>query len=262
MRKINEEVRKINKITKITVLIVLIALFSGALVSANIGSWGLSFPTPGSTPKGNETADYLKDFDAYYVGNANEKIIYLTFDGGYEAGYTEGILDVLKKHNVPAAFFLTGNTIRDNSEMIRRMANEGHIVANHTFSHPNMTNITDLDAFRAELEKSEELYKSITGQEMPKYYRPPEGKYSELNLRMAKELGYKTMFWSLAYVDWNDNAQPSKEQAFSKLIPRIHPGAIVLLHNTSKTNADIMEELILKYREMGYEFRSLDYLVK
>jgi len=115
-----------------------------------------------------------------------------------------------------------------------------------------------LTAFRAELEKSEELYKTITGKDMPKYYRPPEGKYSEQNLQMAKELGYKTMFWSLAYVDWNDNSQPSKDEAFSKLIPRIHNGAIILLHNTSETNSVILEDLILKYKEMGYEFKSLD----
>jgi len=256
------EVRKINKIIKSIVALFALALVVSILASAAAGSWGLSFPTPGSTPKGNETADYLRDFDSYFVGNPDDKVIYLTFDGGYEAGYTDGILDVLRQHNVPAAFFLTGNTIRDNPELIHRMEAEDHIVANHTMSHPNMTKITDLEAFRAELEKSEELYKSITGKPMPKYYRPPEGKYSEGNLKMAKELGYKTIFWSLAYVDWNDNAQPSKDEAFSKLIPRIHPGAVILLHNTSKTNATIMEELILKYREMGYEFKSLDYLVR
>jgi len=255
-------VRKIKKIAKLLLVTLAITLFASVLASANVGSWGLSFPTEGETPKGNESADYLSKFDSYFVGNPDEKVIYLTFDGGYEAGYTEGMLDVMKRHNVPSAFFLTGNVIRDNPELINRMAAEGHIVANHTFSHPNMTNISDLAAFRAELEKSEEIYKTITGKEMPKFYRPPEGKYSESNLEMAQKLGYKTIFWSLAYVDWNDNAQPTKDAAFSKLIPRIHPGAVILLHNTSRTNSEILEELILKYQEMGYEFRSLEDLVR
>jgi len=250
------------KIIKIIVAILAATLFFGTFVTASGNGWGLSFPTPGETPKGNECTDYLKKFDAYFVGNPDENVIYLTFDGGYEAGYTDGILDVLKANKVPAAFFLTGNTIRDNPDLIRRMVADGHIVANHTFSHPNMTKITDINAFHAELQKSEEQFEEITGQKMPKYYRPPEGKYSESNLQMAKELGYKTMFWSLAYVDWNDNAQPTKDEAFSKLLPRVHPGAIILLHNTSETNSVIMEELILKYREMGYEFKSLDYLVR
>ena len=246
------------KISKLIILTLVITLSFGVLASANIGSWGLSFPTPGEPPNGNESSDYLKKFDAYFVGDTNKKVIYLTFDGGYEAGYTDGMLDIMAKHKVPSAFFLTGNVIRDNPDLIKRMESEGHIVANHTMSHPNMTNITDINAFRAELEKSEEFYKTATGKDMPKYYRPPEGKYSEQNLQMAKDLGYKTMFWSLAYVDWNDNAQPSKDEAFSKLIPRIHNGAIILLHNTSKANSIILEDLILEYQKMGYEFRSLN----
>lgn len=138
------------------------------------------------------------------------------------------------------------------------MVDEGHIVANHTYSHPNMSKISSLDAFRNELEKLEAAYEKVTGQKMVKYYRPPQGKYSESNLKMAKEMGYKTFFWSLAYVDWYNDKQPTKEQAFNKLLGRIHPGAIVLLHSTSKTNGEIIDELIAKWKEMGYSFGSLE----
>ena len=237
-------------------------LFPSTIVSAKDGNWGISHSNPGTTPTGNESAEYLKEFNAYYVGNPDEKVIYLTFDAGFENGYTESVLDSLKKNDVPATFFLVGTYIRDNAELVKRMVDEGHIVANHTMSHPDMSAILDKDVFIKELSQTENFYKSVTGKDMPKYYRPPRGTYSESNMKMANELGYKTIFWSLAYVDWNVDKQPSKEEAFSKLIPRIHPGAVVLLHNTSKTNADILDELIGEYKKLGYEFKSLDDLTK
>ena len=140
------------------------------------------------------------------------------------------------------------------------MVREGHIVGNHTYHHPDMSLISDKESFKKELTSLEELYKEITGEEMPKYYRPPQGKFSEENLRMADELGYKTIFWSLAYVDWYKDDQPTKEQAFSKLIPRIHPGAVVLLHSTSDTNEMILDELLTKWKDLGYTFKTLDDL--
>ena len=140
------------------------------------------------------------------------------------------------------------------------MVSEGHTVGNHTYSHPDMSAISTEDAFREELSKLEEEYKSVTGKEMLKYYRPPQGKYSEANLKMAKDLGYRTIFWSLAYVDWYESDQPTKEEAFNKLIPRVHPGAIVLLHSTSKTNAEILDELLIKWENMGYKFKSITEL--
>jgi len=202
----------------------------------------------------------LLKHDAFFVGG-QEKIIYLTFDAGFENGHTAPILDVLKKTQVPAAFFLVGTYIRDNPELVTRMVEDGHIVANHTMSHPDMSAISDMQSFKNELAKTEEVYKNIIGEDMPKYYRPPRGVYNEANLRMAKELGYKTVFWSLAYVDWYVDKQPSHEAAFSKLLPRAHPGMVLLLHSTSKTNAEILEELITKYREMSYEFKDLNDLV-
>ena len=187
-------------------------------------------------------------------------MIYLTFDAGYENGCTEKILDVLKKHEVKAAFFLVGNYIEKNADLVRRMVAEGHIVGNHTMHHPDMSKLEAKEDFAKELTDLEALYRSITGQEMPKYYRPPQGIYSKDNLRYAKELGYKTVFWSLAYVDWNNDKQPSADTAFSKLIPRIHDGAVVLLHSTSQTNAEIMDELLTRWKEMGYRFESIDKL--
>ena len=192
------------------------------------------------------------------MGDPGEKVIYLTFDAGYENGNTEKILDALKKHGVHAAFFVVGNYLETSPDLVKRMADEGHIVGNHTYHHPDMSKISDKQSFEKELKDLEALYTKVTGQTMKKYYRPPQGKYSENNLKMAQEMGYKTFFWSLAYVDWYQDKQPSKEEAFKKLLGRIHPGAIVLLHSTSDTNGAILDELLTKWEEMGYHFATLD----
>ena len=237
---------------------VAISIFSAS--DLETGSWGLSFRTEGAAPIGNAGKDQLKVYDAAYIGDVTEKVLYLTFDAGYENGCTGKILDVLKQQEVPAAFFLVGNYIEKNADLVRRMAQEGHIVANHTMHHYDMSKLSDKAAFVKELTDLEALYKQTTGQEMPKYYRPPQGIYSEENLKMAQELGYKTVFWSLAYVDWNNDSQPTKEEAFSKLLPRTHNGAVVLLHSTSRTNAEILDELLTKWKEEGYRFGSIEEL--
>ena len=224
------------------------------------GNWGLSFQEKGKAPVANAPADYLKKFDAYYAEQTDEKVLYITFDAGFENGNTEAILDALKKHNAPATFFLVGNYLETAPELVKRMVDEGHIVGNHTWSHPDMSKISTEEAFREELVRVEEKFKEVTGREMQKFYRPPQGKYNEQNLEMAKKFGYKTVFWSLAYVDWYQDKQPTREQAFEKLLPRVHPGAIVLLHSTSQTNGQILDELLTKWEEMGYTFRSLDQL--
>ena len=202
----------------------------------------------------------MRKYAAAYLGDTSEKVIYLTFDAGYENGATEKILDTLQKHNVKAAFFLVGNYIERNADLVRRMVEEGHTVGNHTMHHPDMSKISDMQAFSKELRDLEDLFREKTGQELPKYYRPPQGIYSEENLKMAKDLGYKTVFWSLAYVDWKNDSQPTREQAFAKLLPRIHPGAVVLLHSTSETNAEILDELLKKWEEMGYRFGTMEEL--
>jgi len=228
--------------------------------SVQTGSWGLSYSVEGATPQGPASAQILAKYDAAYVGDTTEKVLYLTFDAGYENGCTASILDTLKKHDAPAAFFLVGNYLEKNADLVRRMADEGHTVANHTMHHPDMSAIRDEAAFRKELQDLETLYTSITGRQLSRFYRPPQGIYSEENLKMAQAMGYKTVFWSLAYVDWNNDRQPTAEYAFSKLMPRTHNGAVVLLHSTSATNAEILDQLLTRWEEMGYTFGTLDAL--
>jgi len=226
------------------------------------GAWGLSFRQENAPPIGPASAEELARFQAAYLGDTEEKVIYLTFDAGYENGCTAQILDVLKDHNVPAAFFLVGNYMERNADLVRRMVEEGHIVGNHTMHHRDMSQLKEKEAFTKELTDLETLFQQITGKELPKYYRPPQGTYSQDNLIMARDLGYSTVFWSLAYVDWNNDAQPTAEEAFSKLLPRIHNGAVVLLHSTSQTNAKIMDALLTKWKAMGYTFGTLEDLFK
>lgn len=243
---------------------VLAALGAGFLVLRGsvleTGNWGLSFRQEGQPPVGNAGKKQLRQYDAAYIGDTEDKVLYLTFDAGYENGCTEKILDTLKQHDVKAAFFLVGNYIEKNADLVRRMAEEGHIVGNHTMHHPDMSKLSDKAAFSKELTDLEALYRETTGKDLPKFYRPPQGIYSEENLKMAQELGYKTVFWSLAYVDWNNDAQPTAETAFSKLLPRTHNGAVVLLHSTSRTNAEILDQLLTKWKDMGYRFATLEEL--
>lgn len=223
--------------------------------------WGLGFSEEGQPPTGMATVEELKEYQTYFLGDTAQKKLYLTFDAGYENGNTEPILDALKKHKVKATFFVVGHYLETAPELVERMVEEGHTVGNHTYHHYDMSKISDKASFTEEIQSVEEKYQEITGKEMVKYYRPPQGKYSLENLNMAKELGYHTFFWSLAYVDWNQNAQPSHDDAFEKLMSRVHPGAIVLLHNTSSTNAEIMEELLTKWEAEGYSFGTLDELI-
>ena len=184
----------------------------------------------------------------------------MTFDCGYENGYTPAILEALEKHNVKAAFFVVGNYLETSPDLVKRMVEEGHIVGNHTYHHPDMSQISDPASFQKEITSLEKKYQEITGVERQKFYRPPQGKYSESNLKMAQELGYQTVFWSLAYVDWYVDQQPTQEEAYAKLLPRIHPGAVVLLHSTSKTNAEILDDLLTMCEQVGYTFGTLNEL--
>ena len=263
-----------------------------AIETAADGNWGLSFQQDNAAPVGNATPEYLAKYNAYYIAGAGaagksgagaagksgagadsgtgtdapdsdtaaKKPVYLTFDAGYENGYTAEILDILKKKEVSAAFFLVGNYIEENPELVKRMEAEGHIVGNHTMHHPDMSGIIDEEAFKEEITELEDAYKSVVGKELPKFYRPPQGKYCEANLEQASRMGYTTVFWSLAYVDWLENDQPEETESINLLNKRIHPGAIVLLHSTSKTNCKIMERLIDGWKNQGYEFRSISEL--
>ncbi len=233
-----------------------------AVMNAAEGSWGLSFQEEGKPPVANATREELAQYGAWYAQDTQEKIIYLTFDCGYENGNTPAILSALKKHNAPATFFVVGNFVEDNPELVKQMISEGHTVGNHTMHHPDMSKIAQISAFEKEIGDLEHIFEEVTGQEISRYYRPPQGKYSEANLKMAQQLGYQTFFWSLAYVDWYEDQQPTKEEAFEKLLGRIHPGAIVLLHNTSATNGAILDELLTKWEEMGYKFGCLKDLTE
>lgn len=271
LRSLSE--RKKKKIRSALAAVVLVLALAGAgtiydmwfgpavVTSAEVTNWGLSFPTPGQPPVGNATSEELEELSARYLGDPSQSVIYLTFDAGFENGNTPQILDALKKHHAPAAFFLVGNYLETAPDLVRRMVDEGHVVGNHTMSHPDMSKIADLETFQKELQGVEDLYREVTGEEMVKLYRPPQGKFNLDNLKQAQQLGYTTVFWSLAYVDWYTDNQPTKEQAFDKLLPRIHNGAIVLLHSTSSTNAQILDELLTKWEQAGYSFGNLKDLI-
>lgn len=215
-------------------------------------------------PKCDSNMQYIEEYDGYYIDHAHgdaceEKVIYLTFDAGYENGNVEKILDTLKEENVPGAFFILGNLIERNGELVRRMADEGHIVANHTYSHGDMTKV-NADSFNAELEKLSEAYKELTGKDMPRYFRPPEGKFSRSMMENAKNAGYKTIFWSFAYADWDNGKQPDCAYAKEKILSNIHNGAVLLLHPTSSTNAAVLGDVIKELKGQGYRFGTLDEL--
>jgi peptidoglycan-N-acetylmuramic acid deacetylase len=219
-------------------------------------------PRNDGTPSGEPQAilDLLSKYSAYYVGDTSKKILYITFDEGYENGYTSQILDILKKHNVKAAFFVVKPYITSNEEIIKRMVEEGHLVCNHSTNHPSMASIKDKNRFIQEFTGVEEAFTKVTGKEIPKFFRPPMGKYSELSLHYTADLGYKTIFWSFAYDDWNIKKQPSSEYARKKILQRTHNGAIILLHAVSKTNADLLDEIITEWKSQGYEFKTLEDL--
>ena len=248
------------------VLIVLILIFAFSFgASAEGMSWYCKREKDHKQPRADANMSYIENFGGYYVdknhGDENgDKVVYLTFDAGYENGNVSKILDTLKEEGVTGAFFVLEHLIRENKELVMRMAEEGHTVCNHTCSHRDMTKVTSREDFALELSSLEKIYNETTGYEMTKYYRPPEGRFDEKTLKWADELGFKTIFWSLAYADWDNNKQPTKDYAFSKLLPRIHNGAVLLLHSTSKTNAEILDELLTRYKEMGYQFASLDAL--
>jgi peptidoglycan-N-acetylmuramic acid deacetylase len=208
--------------------------------------------------------DFIKKYNAYYVNEqaTDEKVIYLTFDAGYENGNVEKILNILRDEKIPAAFFILEHLITNNGSLVCRMAEEGHLVCNHTARHRNMTLLHTREEFAAELSALESVYEATTEGKMAKYYRPPEGTFSEENLQFAKELGYKTVMWSVAYADWDNAKQPTPEYAMKKLMGRMHNGAVILLHPTSETNVKILPLLITTLRKEGYRFGTLDELTQ
>lgn len=234
--------------------------FVDKLTETGVG-WGLSFGESGQQPVGNASPEELAQYDAYFLGDDSEKVIYLTFDCGYENGNTEAILDALKAHDAQGTFFVVGHYLESAPELVKRMVEEGHAVGNHTFHHYDIDTL-DETAFQEELKAVEDKFLEVTGSELSPFYRPPEGKCGITNMQWAQAMGYNTIFWSLAHVDWDAEKQPTHEAALEKLTARIHPGAIVLLHNTSSTNGEILDELLTKWEEMGYTFAPLSSLTQ
>ena len=225
-----------------------------------VTEWGNYYPVPGTAPIGNETEEYLRERSAFSRVSTEEKILYLTFDLGYENGYTETILETLKQHQVKAAFFVTGAYAKERPDLVKEIAEEGHIVGNHTRSHPDMGKVPTKEAFYNQLIPVEQLYTEATGYPMNRFYRPPSGKYSDAHFRMAQAMGYRTILWSVAYYDWDNAHQPSHEKALSFLTSHVHPGAIVLMHGTSRTNSEILDEQLTRWENMGYRFKTLNEL--
>ena len=208
----------------------------------------------------------IENFDGYYIDHGHgdqcsDKVVYLTFDAGYENGNVEKILDVLKEENVHGAFFILSHLIEKHPSLVIRMGNEGHTVANHTSTHKDITLLSE-DELKQELTEIESLYSKATNREMAKFFRPPEGRFNASALGYLQKLGYKTVFWSLAYADWDNDAQPSPEIALKKLCDNVHNGAVILLHPTSSTNAKILPNFIQKLKEEGYRFGSLNELTQ
>lgn len=206
-----------------------------------------------------KTQDIFRKYNTYYMDPSEGKDLYLTFDEGYENGFTAQILDTLKKCEVPAAFFVTGSYFDREQELIKRMVDEGHIVGNHTENHPNLHKLSDPEKMKAEFKKLDDKYFEIFGSHM-KYMRPPEGEYSERVLATAKDAGYKTIFWSFAYKDWERDVIKGSQYAFDSVTPYLHSGCIILLHAVSQDNADALEDIINYAKDRGYEFKSLDDL--
>ncbi len=259
MKKIKFKQR--SKIIALTVMMLFTAV-SGLSANAEVNGW-YCMRAGNKVPSLPQEFSYLEEYGGYYVdraANDENRVIYLTFDAGYENGNVAKILDVMKEHDAKGAFFVLENLITREPELIKRMQKEGHTVANHTASHRDMTTVTTKEEFAAELNKLEEGYKALTGCDMPKFYRPPEGKLSRESIGFANELGYKTIMWSFAYADWDNQKQPDPDSSVKRILENTHNGMIILLHPTSSTNAQIIGRLLDEWSAMGYRFGTLDEL--
>lgn len=247
-------------------LLVIIYVFGLMLISipfvgARSYGWGFKRNNDHSCPDVGSYEKEIEGTSSYYVGNPNEKIIYLTFDAGYDNGVLSGILDVLKEKQVHSTFFVTGDFIKRESDLLKRIVSENHIVGNHTWSHKNITEI-NFQELETELKKVEEAYTKITNRQMIKYFRPPEGEFNHDALLNVQSLGYSTVFWSLAYKDWDTRHQRGSDYAYTNVIDNLHNGAIILMHSVSEDNYQALPKIIDEIRNQGYTIKNLDYLIK
>ncbi len=248
--------------------IVLAALFmlvyamqGSALAQGNPYHFGFKKSKDGQLPSIAQEGfqDMLRKHEAIFLGDTAKKELYLTFDNGYENGFTPPILDVLKEKQVPAIFFVTGHYVKEEPELIRRMVNEGHLVGNHSWSHPDMSNLSDA-RMKEELDKVKEAVAAVSDQKEMTYLRTPRGVFSERTLAVSKAYGYTNVFWSVAYADWDTKKQRGWQYAYDKVTAQLHPGAVILLHSVSKDNAEALGNIIDEARKAGYEFKRMDEL--
>ena len=219
--------------------------------------WGIKRNDKHEQPDvGKENRKILEEYGGICLGNSESKNIYLTFDEGYEAGYTEQILKVLKNNDVKATFFITAHYLNTEESLVKRMIDEGHIVGNHTVNHKSMPDLTQEEIKKEVIELHQAMYEKFNYD--MKYVRPPKGEFSERTLNVINNLGYKTVMWSFAYEDWNEDKQPDEQKSLQKILNNLHNGEIMLLHGNSKTNTNILDSIIKEAKNMGYEFKSLD----
>ena len=216
----------------------------------------------GVQPLPTEKAGFINDYPVIYAGKSDEKSIYLTFDDSSAQSKIETILDILKEHDAKAAFFMTEQYMRKHPDILRRMVDAGHIIGNHTSRHVNVSKIMDFEKFKKELTGVEEAYTAATGKELPGFFRPPQGRFSELTLKYAALMGYNTVFWSCCYADWQQGKAPALAKIEKYILDDTHPGEIILLHTQSAANVKILDDLLTKWEEMGYSFGSLETLKK
>lgn len=228
--------------------------------SVNAYGWGYQRNTNHEVPEIGSYQQILDKYNAYYADLSGEKVIYLTFDNGYEQGYTADVLDVLKEESVPATFFVTGHYVKSEPDLIKRMVDDGHMIGNHSYHHPDFTVLTK-QRMKKEVDELQEAVAEVSNQKELTYLRPPRGMFNEQTLEWANELGYIHIFWSLAFVDWDTAGQKGWKYAYDQIMEQIHPGAIVLLHTVSSDNAKALAKVIKELKEQQYEFRSLDDLI-
>lgn len=261
-----------NRLNLLVISVLVIAIFSFSVISMNNQDllpttaaksedkkieWGIKRNDNHEQPDvGIENRRILEENGGICLGNKDKENIYLTFDQGYEAGYTASILDTLKENEVHATFFITGHYLNTASDLVKRMIDEGHIVGNHTINHPSIPSLSEEEIKKEVMGLHQSLYEKFAYEML--FFRPPKGEFSEKSIKVVNELGYKTVMWSFAYADWDESNQPSKEEAKQKIMSNVHNGEIMLLHATSKTNMEILGDIIKEIKQMGYEFKDLD----
>ena len=233
-----------------------IPMLTSANYEKTIG-WGIKRGNDHLQPDvGSKNKQILEENNGICMGRDGEKIIYLTFDSGYEAGYMDKILTTLKENNVKATFFITAHYLNSATEEVEKMVNDGHIIGNHTVNHKSMPSINNETIEKEIMQLHQSMYEKF-GYEM-KYLRPPKGEFNERTLQKTSSLGYKTVMWSFAYCDWDEKKQPSQEEAIKIITKNFHSGEIMLLHSNSKTNSEVLDKIIKEAKNQGYEFKSLD----